>query len=396
MVHEPNEKRRRTEQKNGREEHEQVLIALIHHRTREVKNLRYYITYYTSQLDEAERKLKESQSKLTQLRGQSQISQSKLLLCRSPTAKSEESQGLSSEQENVEIKKIGTYSKFAHKEHKELVPLVCKSSTPGSVKCQLSKHFSSLHKRKLRCIAVCPVNDRHFVTSALDGVVNLWEIQSLGSKVSLFRTTDCASPMQRRWPEDIAWHPDGSRLFSVYSADGQDSQISVTDLGRGQRGGRAQQKQVVLSAGKDKRIVGYDAHEGRQDFTHQVMGTCTMPTLLDVVHDYQATNLTPERQLRLFDVRSNGKELHAFGWKQESSESQSALINQAWSPNGLYITSGSADPMIHIFDIRYNGHKPFKSVEAHQKRVFRAMWLQSIPCLISISSDLNIGLHKVV
>ena len=104
---------------------------------------------------------------------------------------------------------------------------------------------------------------------------------------------------------------------------------------------------------------------------------------------------TPERQLRLFDIRSKRTELHGFGWKQESSESQSALINQAWSPNGMYITSGSADPVIHIFDIRYNAHKPSQSIETHQKRVFRAMWLRSLPLLISISSDLSIGLHKI-
>ncbi|KAF3781364.1 hypothetical protein EJ110_NYTH37240 [Nymphaea thermarum] len=64
--------------------------------------------------------------------------------------------------------------------------------------------------------------------------------------------------------------------------------------------------------------------------------------------------MTPEKQLRLFDIRVRQMEIHAFGWKQESSDSQSALIDQAWSPDGLYITSGSTDPVIHIFDIRYN------------------------------------------
>lgn len=103
---------------------------------------------------------------------------------------------------------------------------------------------------------------------------------------------------------------------------------------------------------------------------------------------------TPERQLRLFDMRLRHGEIHAFGWKQESSESQSALINQSWSPDGLYITSGSADPTIHIFDIRYNAQKPSQSIKAHQKRVFKAEWLHSLPLLISISSDLNIELHK--
>lgn len=102
-----------------------------------------------------------------------------------------------------------------------------------------------------------------------------------------------------------------------------------------------------------------------------------------------------ERQLRLFDIRLRQTEIHAFGWKQESSESQSALINQSWSPDGLYITSGSADPMIHLFDIRYNASKPSQSISAHHKRVFKAVWLESLPLLVSISSDLNIGLHKV-
>jgi len=35
---------------NGRQEHEEALLALVEHRTREVKHLRYYISYYTSQV----------------------------------------------------------------------------------------------------------------------------------------------------------------------------------------------------------------------------------------------------------------------------------------------------------------------------------------------------------
>lgn len=105
---------------------------------------------------------------------------------------------------------------------------------------------------------------------------------------------------------------------------------------------------------------------------------------------------SPGNQLRLFDIRLEQKEVHSFGWKQENSESQSALIKQSWSPNGLYLTSGSSDPVIHVFDIRYNSHMPSQSLKAHQKRVFKAVWLRSLPFLVSISSDLNIGLHKMV
>ena len=95
---------------------------------------------------------------------------------------------------------------------------------------------------------------------------------------------------------------------------------------------------------------------------------------------------TPGRQLRLFDIRLRQTEVHAIGWKQTSSESQSALINQSWSPDGWYLSSGSADPVIHIFDIRYQGQTPCQSVQAHQKRVFKAVWHQTFPVLTSISS----------
>ncbi|XP_061357128.1 uncharacterized protein LOC133301511 [Gastrolobium bilobum] len=520
-----------------REEQEEALVALIEHRTREVKNLRQRISYYKSQLEEAEKRLEDSESKLARIRGQTNAVSSKsslddriktvkterrssspidrnegssknqyqskpeliipavtpkisppILLPRSSAnasisssseaiasvhtpsihgsgsrVKSDKSHRLSSEQQNIEIKDKGTKRKFEQKEHKELIPLIRMSSSPNLVHCQTSNHISSQHKRKLRSIALCPVNDQLFVTSALDGVVNLWQVQSRGSGASLLSTTNCISQKQRRWPEDIAWHPEGNSLFSVYSADGGDSQLSVTNLNKGQGGERVkfldnkphvkgiingivfmpwentcfvtggsdhavilwseqdgenkwkpkalhrnlhssavmgvagmQQKQIVLSAGADKRIFGFDVRVGRADFKHQIDSKCmsVMPNPCDF-NLFMVQTGTPEKQLRLFDIRLRQTELHSFGWKQESSESQSALINQAWSPDGLYITSGSADPVIHIFDIRYNAHRPSQSIRAHQKRVFKAMWLQSIPLLISISSDLNIGLHKV-
>jgi hypothetical protein len=54
------------------------------------------------------------------------------------------------------------------------------------------------------------------------------------SSASLLSSTDCVSPKQRRWAEDVAWHPHGNSLFSVYSADGGDSQISVLNLNKTQ------------------------------------------------------------------------------------------------------------------------------------------------------------------
>lgn len=270
--------------------------------------------------------------------------------------------------------------------------------------------------------------------------------------------------MQRRWPEDIAWHPLGNSLFSAYTADSGDAQISVLNLNKTQGRARVtfledkphikgiingiefmpwentcfvtggsdhgvvlwnekdeenswkpkalhrnmhssavmgvagmQQKQIVLSAGADKRIVGFDVQVGRADFKHQLDSRCmsVLPNPCDF-NLFMVQTGTLGKQLRLFDIRLRQTEIHSFGFKQESSDSQSALINQAWSPDGLYLTSGSVDPVIHVFDIRYNYHKPSQSIKAHQKRVFKAVWHYSLPLLISISSDLHIGLHKII
>lgn len=271
---------------------------------------------------------------------------------------------------------------------------------------------------------------------------------------------ECTSPGQRRWPEDMTWHPDGNRLFAAYSAHGGDHQVSIINMNASKRnvifledkphvkgilnsivfmpwddtcfatGGSdhavvlwsekekdvswkpktlhqnlhtsavmgvagMQQKQIVLSVGADKRIIGYDVHSERTDFKHmlesKVMSVLPNPVDFNI---FMVQTGTLEKQLRLFDIRAYGKQIHEFGWKQESSDTQSALINQTWSPDGLYIASGSVDPRIHVFDIRYNSREPSQTIKVHQKRVFKAAWHSSWPLLLSISSDLHIGLHR--
>ncbi|XP_022134734.1 uncharacterized protein LOC111006933 isoform X2 [Momordica charantia] len=489
------------------EEQEAELLALVEHRTREVQHLQHRISYYTRQLEEAEKRLQESESMLARFRGRrytlsSKSSQDSGFKCveaeprpaspihangaitilgssaqKSPsilnlamTAEQDRpctvssTEGVVEDESDRRKRKFGNTSTFRWKDHKELIPLVRSSSSPLTAQCDRSYYFSSQHKRKMRSLAPCPVNDQLFVTSALDGMINLWQVQYKGSSASLLCTTDCMSQKQRRWPEDIAWHPDGNSLFSVYSADSGDSQISILKFNKTKErasvifledkpyvkgiinsisflpwesvpfitGGSdhavilwsmkdkkntwkpellhrdlhssavmgvsgMQLKQIVLSAGADKRILGFDVQVGSVLFKHQLESKCmsVLPNPCDF-NLFMVQTGSPEKQLRLFDIRSKQKEVHGFGWKQESSESQSALINQAWSPDGLHLTSGSADPVIHVFDIRYNSHMPSCSIKAHQKRVFKAVWLHSLPLLISISSDLNIGLHKMV
>ncbi|KAL9375622.1 hypothetical protein Peur_032501 [Populus x canadensis] len=438
----------REEEEDSMEEQKVALIALIEHRSHELQHLKQRVSYYQAQLVEAEKRLEESQVKLGRLCGKGNAtapnkpsvengiknvkverkspspvrvneaspgsqppSRTELVIPKVPqplklvgsgarisscssaqSSSSTPSNGVanakveklnsvadvkveksnsdvkvershkssSPDVEVIEIQDRGTKRKIEQKEHKELIPLVSRSSSPCTVHCHTSNHIPSQHKRKLRSVAVCPANDQLFVSSALDGMVHLWQLQARGSGASILSTTDCVSPLQRRWPEDIAWHPLGNSLFSAYTADSGDSQISILNLNKMQ--------------GKSTRLTKFDV----------------------VSRTFNSSIWTHGKQLRLFDNRLKQMEIHSFGFKQESSDSQSALTNQAWSPDGLYLTSGSVDPVIHIFDIRYNYDKPSQSIKAHQKRVFKAVWHYSLPLLISISSDLHIGLHKII
>lgn len=371
--------------------------------------------------------------------------------------------GLLPKQETAKSQTRGTKRKYEENENIDLSQMICSRSSPCTINCDTSNHIPSQHKRKLRSLVLCPTNDQLFVTSALDGIVNLWQIQDRGSHANLVSATNSTSLKQRRWPEDVAWHPNGSSLISVYSADCQDSQIAILNFNQREEenevtfledkphlkgiinnvmfmpwddncfitGGSdhgvihwtqkhgdnswkpkllhrnihsssvmgvagMQQKQTVISVGADKRIIGFDLHTEKPDYKHQIESKCM--SVLPNPRDYNLFMVqtgTPQRQLRLFDIRMKHTEIHEFGWKQESSMSQSALISQAWSPDGLYLTSGSADPVIHIFDIRFNANQPSQSIKAHQKRVFKAAWHHSLPLLVSISSDLSIGLHRI-
>ncbi|KAL0729670.1 hypothetical protein Bca4012_025763 [Brassica carinata] len=346
--------------------------------------------------------------------------------------------------------------------HDELIALIGRSSLRPTIESRTVAMLPSGHTKRMRSLAVSLSNRDLFATSALDAAVHFWKLHSNRSSATLLKTVNRVGLDQKRWAEDIAWHPHRSELFSVYTADEGHAQISAVYLNearesceskflkdrphrkglinrimftpwddpcfitggcdhavvlwREQRERNAwksrllhrdlhsssvmgvagmRHKNLVLSCGDDRRFVGFDARAEKATFQHRLDNRCTnlLPNPRDVnlvmVHTRQL-----DRQLRLYDVRLPQTELFSFGWKQESSESQSALINQSWSPDGLHISSGSSDPVIHIFDIRYNAPSPSLSIKAHKKRVFKVEW-QSSQQLVSISSDLEIGIHKL-
>uniref|UniRef100_A0A0D9W1H0 Uncharacterized protein n=1 Tax=Leersia perrieri TaxID=77586 RepID=A0A0D9W1H0_9ORYZ len=459
---------------------EEAVVALIAHRELDVERCKLKLAHYQSLLDTAEKKLSDAQERLARYRDRRAPptnpkpsppppARPQLVIPgpnTRPHPRPEPMPGLKKTaapssssaappQERLRAVEKMPKRKIEQKEHQNLIQSVKKSSATvlrfygGTV-------VPSQHKRKLRCLELCPTNDQLVVTSALDGVIALWQVQPKGPSISLLSTTDCFSP-NHRWPEDVAWHPDGETIFAVYSADNGDYQVSVMNRSMPKQktflpvkphtkgiinninfmpwsdvcfvtGGSdhavilwqekddswthkklhkdshssavmgvagLQQKSTILSVGADKRIISFDLTAGRTESKNLIDCKCmsVLPNPCDF-NLYMVQTAAPGKQLRLFDIRLRQIEVHTLGWKQESSESQSALINQSWSSDGWYLSSGSADPLIHIFDIRHNGQNPCQSVQAHQKRVFKALWHKTAPVLTSISSDLNIGIHK--
>lgn len=351
------------------------------------------------------------------------------------------------------------------KNNEDLVLQVGGHMAPSFLEVLHHHYFPSQHKRKLR--SLCMNSNRRsnldFATSALDGIINTWKIKDKGEGVTLCGSVHCLSNGQKRWPDDLAWHPSGKSIFACYSADAKDDQVSITDLSADVSEERVKfmkdkphekgiinsimflpwnegtlfstagcdhavvlwkekeagqwiaetlhrslhtsavmsaigmrNKPLIVSVGLDKRIIGFDTEHVREEFRHTLDNKALrmLPNPVDW-NLYMVQTGTPGAQLRLFDVRSHRYELHAFGWRQETTESQSALIHPSWSHDGFYIASGSADPKIHVFDIRYKSKEPSQSIKAHQKRVFKAAWHHTDSLLVSISSDLNIGLIKL-
>ncbi|CAK9190610.1 unnamed protein product [Sphagnum troendelagicum] len=348
------------------------------------------------------------------------------------------------------------------REHMDLIVNIRSQKKAKKLDVGLPSYIPIQHKRKPRSLVLSPATDHLCATSALDGVVNFWQIKEKGLGLNLSHTVDCISPITRRWPEDLAWHPMGNALFAVYHADGG-PQVSIINASKqkpevqflndkphekgiinsiqfmpwsngtqfatagcdhgvvlwSEKEGSDRcwqphllhrvlhsssvsgvagipHKQLVLSSGLDKRLFAVDLAHGKSAFQHtlesKALGVLSNPADFNL---FMAQTGTPGQQLRLFDIRVHRTELHAFGWKQEAGDSQSGYISQSWSPDGLYCASGSTDPKIHVFDIRYNSSEPAQTLDAHQKRVFKAAWHPNLPLLLSISSDLFIGLHRI-
>ncbi|KAL3690262.1 hypothetical protein R1sor_016571 [Riccia sorocarpa] len=345
------------------------------------------------------------------------------------------------------------------RKHVDLILDIRSQSKAKPVALHAPLYIPSQHRRKMRCLILNPANETQCATSGLDGLMNFWRLDARGLDISYRYNVECLSPVQRHWPEDMTWHPEGHSIFAIYTADHNESQVAIirndmknkvakflpakphikgvmnaisfmpwsnsqfvtagsdhlvvlwkeegedewkpkilhqsyhTSAVSGIAG--TMHKHLVLSVGFDKRVLGFDPAAGRTAFQHQ-LDTKALSVLANTsdFNLFMVQTGTPKRQLHLYDIRAR-TELHTFGWVTESTDQVSALITQSWSPDGYYIASGSADAKIPVFDIRYNSPDPAQTILAHSKRVFMAVWHHSLPMILSISSDAQIGVHRI-
>ncbi|KAE8672275.1 Detected protein of confused Function [Hibiscus syriacus] len=141
-----------------------------------------------------------------------------------------------------------------------------------------------------------------------------------------------------------------------------------------------QQKYIGLSAGADKRIIGFDVVTRSADFKHQMESKCM--SVLPNPSDFS-----------LFMVQTGYVE---YGDNFGLFEVLPILAILMLFRFSIFVKNLYPEPVVHerqirLYDVRSMSSE---SIRAHQKRVFKAVWHNSLPLLISISSDLQIGLHK--
>jgi len=83
--------------------------------------------------------------------------------------------------------------------------------------------------------------------------------------------------------------------------------------------------------------------------------------------------------------------------KKKPEQANSQYIIPSWSTEGIYVASGSVDPILHVWDIRYNAIElPSKSWSMHTRRILRAEFHPSKRhTIFTLSSDRKLGIHNL-
>lgn len=324
----------------------------------------------------------------------------------------------------------------------------------------LRQSYVTGHTKKLRSLVFNPTTPNLLATCALDGFVKIWNLASAHSSLQEVASVNTTSA-SKIYPIDMTWSSTGGQCAIVFNNGraGNQPQLAIVDASKAETAHKLGlvyikdtphegypnqvryfpgQSNRLLTGGTDHTVVEWRIDgEVRTRLVHiqhtsQIQSMSIADDILftgGADRRFVAWNLPQDRlvweerinekvnfiepspadsniiligttgksnQLALFDRRIQERVVQ-LGWTPQTAVSMSQFIHPAWSPCGTLVSSGSTDPTIHMFDVRYaRVGKPSFSVAAHELRVLKAVFHPEYSgVLASISSDKKIGLHSL-
>jgi len=152
---------------------------------------------------------------------------------------------------------------------------------------------------------------------------------------------------------------------------------------------------IIFTGGHDRKCISYSS-QSQQVIDEWKMEDRVYTLRFNPVHN----NLllvylsTKQKQVRIFDIRTQSEVL-ALSYKMSNPKNSgvSQFIVPSWSSDGTFVASGSVDPILHVWDVRYvKADQPAKSWSLHKKRILRAEFHpRQRNCILTLSSDRTLG-----
>ncbi|ELR17922.1 WD domain, Gbeta repeat, domain containing protein [Acanthamoeba castellanii str. Neff] len=270
----------------------------------------------------------------------------------------------------------------------------------------LRQSYVTGHTKKLRSLVFNPTTPNLLATCALDGFVKIWNLASAHSSLQEVASVNTTSA-SKIYPIDMTWSSTGGQCAIVFNNGraGNQPQLAIVDASKAETahklglvryfpgqsnrlltggtdhtvvewridGEHTSQIQsmsiaddILFTGGADRRFVAWNLPQDRlvweERINEKVNFVEPSPADSNII---MIGNTGKSNQLALFDRRIQERVVQ-LGWTPQTSVSMSQFIHPAWSPCGTLVSSGSTDPTIHMFDVRYaRVGKPSFSVAAH-------------------------------
>lgn len=155
---------------------------------------------------------------------------------------------------------------------------------------------------------------------------------------------------------------------------------------------------ILYTAGVDKKCIRYSL-ESEKVVNELRFGGKIASIRANPVHDHLllVTLCTTQDQFHIYDTRAEEEVLTLSYNFDNPDQSPSQYIIPSWSADGTLVASGSVDPRLSVWDVRYaKAHLPIQQWSVHKKRVLRAEFHPSVRnCLFTLASDRKLGCHHM-